>query len=306
MEARRALVTGATGFVGSNLVRRLVVDGWETHIIARPSSTLELLNDVPDRIIVHRHDGTIENLHEIVRLSRPDMVFHLASLFLSQHSSSDIERLVSSNILFATQLVDSLVANGVLRLVNTGTSWQHYGNRDYSPVNLYAATKQAFESILQYYVEASGLQVITLKLFDTYGPHDPRPKLFTLLRNIIRQNVAFAMSLGEQMLDLVHIDDVVRAYTLAAERLRKVPVCKNENYAVSSGKPVMLKDVIDLYSRVTGRKLTILWGDRPYRFREVFSPWDKGEILPGWIPEISLKEGIMLMEDSYEKDKVSS
>ena len=67
---------------------------------------------------------------------------------------------------------------GVKILVNTGTSWQHYENKDYSPVNLYAATKQSFEAILQYYVEVASLKAITLKLFETYGLDDPRPNFF--------------------------------------------------------------------------------------------------------------------------------
>lgn len=293
MGARRALVTGATGFVGSNLVRRLVADGWDTHIITRPVSSLELLNDVSDRLTVHWYDGTVENLHEIVRLSKPDMVFHLASLFLSQHTSSDIERLFSSNILFATQLVESLVANGVLRIINTGTSWQHYENREYSPVNLYAATKQAFESILQYYVEASGLQVITLKLFDTYGPHDPRPKLLNLLEKMAREGSTLAMSPGDQLIDLVYIDDVVDAFLLAAQRLQTMHVQRHECFALSSGKPLTLRELVVVYSQLCGRKISIEWGGRPYRQREVMIPWTSFATLPTWFPKISLESGLI-------------
>ena len=69
---------------------------------------------------------------------------------------------MSSNITFGTQLVEAMVANGCYQFVNTGTSWQHYENDEYNPVNLYAATKQAFEDILRYYVETSALRVITL------------------------------------------------------------------------------------------------------------------------------------------------
>lgn len=293
MEARRALVTGATGYVGSNLVRRMVADGWDMHIIARPTSAMDLLSDVSDRITVHRHDGTIENLHEIVRLSRPDIVFHLASLFLSQHTSKDIERLISSNILFATQLVESLVANGVFRLVNTGTSWQHYENRDYSPVNLYAATKQAFECILQYYVEASGLQVITLKLFDTYGPHDPRPKLLHLLEKMAREGSTLAMSPGDQFIDLVYIDDVVDAFLLAAQRLQTMHIQRHESYTLSSGKPLKLREIVAVYSRVCGKKISIEWGGRPYRQREVMIPWASYATLPTWFPKVSLESGLI-------------
>ncbi len=301
IESSRALVTGASGYVGSNLVRRLVAEGWETHIIVRPSSRLELLSDVSDRIKMHRHDGTSENLHGIVRNSRPDMVFHLASLFLSQHSPGDVERLVSSNILFATQLVESMVANDVFRLVNTGTSWQHYENSDYSPVNLYAATKQAFESILQYYIEASGLQVITLKLFDTYGPRDPRPKLMHLLEKISREGSKLSMSPGEQLIDLVYIDDVVDAFLLASQRLLTKHIRQHEHYALSSGIPLKLRDLVELYSQVSERELSIEWGGRPYRQREVMKPWESYATLPGWVPQVNLLSGLALIQNEEEQ-----
>ena len=300
METRRALVTGATGYVGSNLVRRLITEGWDIHIIARSTSSLELLAKESDRVTVHRHDGTIEKLDEIVRLSRPDVTFHLASLFLPQHAPCDVDRLVTNNILFATQLVETLVANGTYRLVNTGTSWQHFEDRDYSPVNLYAATKQAFESILQYYVEASGLQAITLKLFDTYGPHDPRPKLLHLLEKIAREESTLAMSPGEQLIDLVYIDDVVEGFLMAAQRMLAGGILRSECYALSSGRPIRLKDLVEVFSIAVGKNIAIEWGARSYRPREVMVPWHTFATLPGWSPRVSLETGLARILSSVQ------
>ena len=141
----------------------------------------------------------------IVNEANPEIVFHLASLFLAQHTLEDIERLVQSNLLFGVQIAEAITLQGVTKLINTGTSWQHYENEDYNPVCLYAATKQAFEDMLKFYVEASKLKVITLKLFDTYGPDDSRPKLFTLLRKVAQEQTELAMSPGEQLIDLVYM-----------------------------------------------------------------------------------------------------
>jgi nucleoside-diphosphate-sugar epimerase len=232
----------------------------------------------------------------IVASARPDIVFHLASLFLSEHTADQLESLITSNVLFGTQLVEAMMANGVPLLVNTGTSWEHYCNSAYSPVNLYAASKHAFESILQYYVEAKGLQAITLKLFDTYGPDDPRPKLFTLLRRIADEQKTLGMSPGEQMIDLMHVDDVVEAFVLSADRLLCSAVEGHERYAVSSGAPIRLRDLVELFGRVIGRPLPIEWGGRPYREREVMVPWNTGVSVPGWLPTVGLEEGIGLME----------
>lgn len=295
-EQRIALVTGGTGFVGANLVRRLVRDGWETHVIVRPGSSLDMLSGVGQTIRVHVHDGSTEGLIEIIKLASPQVVFHLASLFLAQHTSQDIAPLIHSNLLFSTQLVEAMSVNGVRHLVNTGTSWQYFENKEYSPVCLYAATKQAFEAVLSYYVEVSALSAVSLQLFDTYGPNDPRAKLFTLLRKTARTGEALLMSPGEQWMDLVYIDDVLDAYLLAAERLLQDKVNRHEIYAVTSGQPVKLRDLVETYARITGQPLAVEWGARPYRPREVMVPWNKGEVVPGWQPQIELAAGIALME----------
>lgn len=290
--AKTAIITGATGFVGSHVARRLVADGWDVHVIVRPESELYLLRDIVEKISLHRHDGSTDGMFQIFETAGPDIVFHLASLFLAQHKPKDIVPMTQSNITFATQLVEAMTANGVYQLINTGTSWQHYENKDYSPVCLYAATKQAFEAIMKFYTETTPLKVITLKLFDTYGPDDPRSKLFTLLRRVASEQQPLAMSPGEQLIDLVYIDDVVDAFILAAGRLQKGEVRGQEDYAVSSGNPVKLRELVELYARVTGKDLPIEWGGRPYRHREVMVPWNKGVPIPGWEPKIGVEEGI--------------
>ena len=67
--------------------------------------------------------------------------------------------------------------------LTAGTAWQHYNNQSYDPVCLYAATKQAYECLIDYYVKVHGLHAVTVKLHDTYGEGDERGKLFYLLQS---------------------------------------------------------------------------------------------------------------------------
>jgi nucleoside-diphosphate-sugar epimerase len=99
------------------------------------------------------------------------------------------------------------------------------------------------------------------------------------------------MSPGEQVLDLVHVDDVVRAFVKAYEYLVKHGT-KYEEFGVGSRKPIQLKDLIDKFELVTGKNLNIIWGGRSYRKREVMKLWDAYESLPGWDIEINLEEGL--------------
>ncbi len=290
--ARRALVTGTTGYIGSNLAKRLVADGWDVHVIVRPTAKLDALDPIRPSITLHEHDGSTRNMIQLVSDARPDVVFHLASLFLAQHRPEDVEALIASNLLFSTQLAEAMAANQVKYLINTSTSWQHYEDAEYNPVNLYAATKQAFEDILAYYIDSCGLRVMTLALFDTYGPNDSRPKLIPLLWKTTLDQEPFAMSPGEQMIDLVHIDDVIDAFIIGAAQLPEQGQ-GHMRYGISSGMPLRLKDLVVAFEQATGFKLPIVWGGRAYRSREVMLPWSNYTMLPRWQPRVPFEIGIL-------------
>ncbi len=160
--------------------------------------------------------------------------------------------MIEGNILFGTLLLEAMVATGVSRLVNTGTAWQHFEDVEtYRPVCLHAATKQAFEDILAYYVDARGLEATSLMLYDTYGPGDPRPKLISLLKKQLHADAALNMSSGEQ---------------------------------------IPLRKVVDLFSQVAGKPIVVNWGNRPYRDRGVMKtgamvhlPCPVGKLGFGWL-----------------------
>jgi len=287
---KKAFVTGATGFVGSHLVRVLLEAGWEVSVVVRPSSNLDVLAAVRDEITVHEYSGKIQSLTDAISICKPDVVIHVASLFLSEHQPEQIHALIESNILFGNHLLEAMVASDVKNFINTSTSWEHYENKDYSPVNLYAATKRAFQDIMQFYVEAKGVQAITLKLFDTYGTDDPRPKLMNLLKRIAETGEVLSMSPGDQEVDLVHINDVVKAYLIAAQRLLEGKVQGNEIYGVGTREPISLKELVTLIEEETGRKMNIEWGGREYRNREVMSVWEDYPKLPSWCCGTDVKD----------------
>ena len=290
---RRALVTGASGFVASHLVKRLVRDSWTVHIVARPESDLDgALGPVLERCTVHRHDGSTEHLCQIVESARPDVVFHLASLFIATHTPAQIKPLITSNLLFGTQLLEACARGGVRCFVNTGTAWQHFHDQSYEPVCLYAATKEAFEKLIEYYTSAEELRAITLYLFDTYGPGDRRHKLLHLLREAAIEGRPLDMSEGRQRIDLTYIDDVVDAFIVAATRICGQRDAQHERYAVCSKERPSLRELIELIGKIMGSSLNVTWGGRPYRAREVMEPWSPPQVLPDWKTRVSLQKGL--------------
>ncbi len=288
----KVLLTGATGFIGSHLTQRLVNEGHHVAIVVRPESSTEILKTALPQVQMHLYDGSYASLVQAMKLAQPELVIHVASLFLAQHNAEDVSRMIESNLNFPTQLLEAMSQFGICQLINTGTSWQHYQSQVYNPVNLYAASKQAFESLLSYYVEAHGFKVITLKLYDTYGPGDTRLKLLSLLKHAANSGETLQMSLGEQTIELVHVEDVIDCFIAAGVRLLQGEVGSPEVYAVRSGEPISLKDLVGMLAKISGRQLNVVWGARQYRQREVMQPWTSGRTLPGWLPRISLATGL--------------
>jgi len=227
---------------------------------------------------------------------KPDCVFHLASMVLTEHTPAQIPDLIQANILFGTQILEAMRLHHINALVNAGTSWQHFSGAGFNPVNLYASTKQAFDDILRYYTEVSGFRAITLKLFDSYGPEDKRRKVLRLLIEAIQTGKKLEMSPGAQVLDLVHVDDISRAFLHAGHLVMNQQEPGLADYGVSGSQHRTLKEVASVVEGAAGRSIPLTWGARPYREREVMVPWD-GPSLPGWEPRISLAEGVRAIID---------
>lgn len=268
----RILVTGATGFVGQHLLPYLEKQGHEVYALVRPSTDGSKV--YTNHLYVFEDD--IEHLASYLLENHVDGIIHLASLYIAEHKPEDIKNIVTSNVYLGTAVMEAAVKAGVKWFLNTGTIWQNYNVEPYSdtycPVNLYAASKQAFMDMAKYYTEVSDIKFCTLKLCDTYGANDTRRKIFALFEQIAKTGECLKMSPGEQKLDIVHIDNVVRDFEALAEKLDNGEQLREE-YVVSSGRQKSLKEIAKQYEIDHQVILNIEWGGRPYRKREVMVPY---------------------------------
>lgn len=292
---QKVLLTGATGYIGSNIAKALLNKGYEVHIIMRPHSKTDLLSDIEDKIKIYVFSGSTQELIDIFKEINPYLVIHLAALYIAEHTVEDIESMLNSNIYFGTQVLEAAANSGVKYFINTGTHWQNYNGEEYNPVNLYAAMKQAFESIIKYYIEISDMRSVTIKLIDTYGPFDPRPKIMTLLKRASESGDKLEMSPGEQELGLVYIDDVIRGFLLSIQAVQRLGPHMRASYVISPDKYYVLKDVVKIFEEVYGKKLNIVWGKRPYRKREILKINVCDPNILAGLRLVSLDEGIWMM-----------
>ena len=100
------------------------------------------------------------------------------------------------------------------------------------------------------------------------------------------------LSQGDQLVDLVYRDDIVRAFLIAADQLDKRKCLGHKIYGLSSGERVSIRHLVETISRVSKKKLRVRWSARPYREREVMDPWQPSSNLPDWEPRVSLEQGI--------------
>lgn len=277
----KILLTGATGFVGKNLLPVLCHEN-EVHILVRQGSSCDVLDK--DHVVEFPDD--ILSLADYLKKNEIEGIVHLASLYVAEHKSEQIKDIISSNVYLGTALLEACKIAGVKWFLNTGTIWQNYNVIDYSdtynPVNLYAASKQAFITMAKYYIETSNIRFCTLKLCDTFGVNDTRKKVFALFDRISKTGERLDMSGGEQYLDILNIEDVVSGFCILINLLQNGKNQRSE-YVLSSGKQIKLRELADVYAHNHNTVLNINWGGRQYRQREVMRPY-VGNVLEGWTP----------------------
>lgn len=291
----RILVTGATGFIGTNLTRELRKKN-ELFILGQFEGDPEKLG-LPGIVMT----DDIQSLADYIKANEIEGIIHLASLYLTVHTPEQVKDLVLSNVYFGTAVLEAASLAGTVKwFLNTGSIWQNYNVKGpaYNPVNLYAATKQAFIDMAKYYGDVFGIRFCTLKLCDTYGPNDTRKKLFKLFKDFSESGEVLKMSPGEQKIDLIYITDIVAGFTRLAELLASDADLGDE-YVLTSGRQIPLKELAQIFCEVSGRKLNIEWGGRPYRDREVMVPW-RGTPVPGWTADINIEKGINLFLGEVE------
>lgn len=277
---RVILLTGATGFVGGNLLKLLLSKNYQVICLVRN------YDNVPSK---SQNNITIEELEDSTLLNSIDVIIHLATYFCPDKypDYSNTQKLIDSNIQFTSKIASLLRFISPDLFLYTESTAQ-YLNQSQFP-NFYSFTKSVSSEIIEYYLPDK-TNLVKLALPDTYGTADPRPKLFTLLRDNLQRNDSLELSDGYQILNYLYIDDVIEGIVFAIERVvynKKVSL-----YRLRSQETQTLRSIVERFEEISEHKLNISWGAKPYRASDVFADSDYPQDLPGWESKISLEEGI--------------
>ena len=273
------IIIGASSFLGSNLYARFKKVNQKTHTLSyRPKADLEFFKNL-EKLLVKNN---IQNIYICGRSQS------------GSDSSDELVDLFKSNIEMPG-MICSLVKQSSphTAIISFGSSWQFNSSLQSYPFNLYASSKSAAEKIFEHFV-LDGIKICSLRLYDTYGKNDIRPKIVNLIVDAIKSNKKLKMSGGEQLINLVHIEDVLDAVEVATNTLHKSNLNKLLIYSVKSNKSIMVKEIIDIYEDILNMNLRHLFelDHYPYRDRERFELSDDDKCPDGWNQKISLLEGL--------------
>lgn len=289
-----AVITGGLGYIGSNLSFLLEKNGWEVILLVRGDKSRDTKSFVNHFSLVE-YDGTLDSLSAFNSLDQNNTVFiHLAA---SMAISDEIEKttdLIDSNIRLGMDVATYMAQHGFKWLISTESYWQFDAQGLLGGNTLYATTKSAFSLLLEYMAKQY-ITVISLVLYDVYGPMDARGKLINNLIDSSTNNQTFDMTDGKQIIDFVHVDDVINAYLSAAYQLMAEDMQLSfHRYTVRSMRHLQLREYVSLIEQIIGKPLSIRWGRREYPKYQIMQPWLPGSDrqLPGWEPMISFEDGI--------------
>lgn len=296
---KRAVVTGATGFIGANLARRLLRDGHEVHLLAQPGYSSWRIDGIRDSVRLHEVSfADAQSLQPLLRTIRPEWIFHLA-VHGAYPSQVDWRRMIATNVLGTASLLDACLACGFEAFVNTGTS-SEYGFKDHAPsedeslapYSYYAVTKAAATMHCRYVARSRQVKVPTLRLYSAYGPYEEPTRL---MPNIVTRGLMGELPpLVDPNIarDYVHVDDVCEAFVLAAAAPGDEP---GAVYNIGTGIQTTLREVVDTARRVMSIKAEPKWGTMANRHWDT-SIWvaDNRKAMAGlgWRPRHTFAEGL--------------
>lgn len=287
---RRALISGITGHLGREVARQLSAQGIEVYGVTRQLVAHDNALGKSARLV--QIDGSTRGILVAFEQISPDVVIHLAGLSRREHRSSDIEPFVAANILLGTQLLEGMRLNGCRHMITAGTYLQHYDTDAFRAFNLYAATRQAFEVVLEFYVDAYEISAVRLTLADVYSEHDTRPKLMTDIARSSASSTPLTLRDPDAYVDLIHLEDAAAAFLQAASLLESggIPERTLSRYSVSSGEDITARELVHRFERQAGRHLQITHDSAPAPSRRIKPR--RGVPVPGWTPRITLEDGI--------------
>jgi nucleoside-diphosphate-sugar epimerase len=306
---RRVLVTGGSGFVGASLVRRLISDGHDVHLLLSPNKSAWRLDGIAGHYESHHVDlRDTARIQTLVAELRPQWLFHLATYGAYPHQDQ-FDQALATNVVATIGLVRAAIHEGFESFVLAGSS-SEYGAKDHppeedeglNPASYYAATKAAATVLSRQLAAASSANLMTLRLYSVYGPFEEPTRLVPAVVASSWSNQLPPLVNPESAHDFVFVDDVVEAFIRCARQTDHLP---GAVYNVSTGTQLTLRDVVDTARAVLNVTAEPVWGSMPSRSWDT-SNWQGTsrsiQSKTGWQATHSFASGLRKTADWFDSE----
>jgi NAD dependent epimerase/dehydratase len=304
--AKRVLVTGAAGFIGSHLCELLVRQGFQVRAFVHYNSHGRWPNLEQISAEVRREievvPGDIADCGSISRaIAGREWVFHLAALIGIPYSYVAPASYVQTNVIGTLNVLDACRTHGIERLLHTSTS-ETYGSAQYVPIDEkhplvgqspYSATKIGADKLAESYWLSFGTSVTTVRPFNTYGPRQSQRAIIPTIITQALESAVLKLGNLDPVRDLTFVTDTARGF-LAAARSSRV---NGETVNLGVGHGVSVRELVERIGKLVGRQLEVKQENERVRpdgseVVRLISNNSKAKSLIEWKPEVDLESGL--------------
>ena len=276
------MITGSAGFIGANLIRKLLSLNYDVNLVLRKSSDLWRIREILNKVKAYHVDLlNKKKLTKIVRKINPNFIIHLAT-YSDYRKQTDAEKMIDANIKSALNLLLASKNIDYKLFINTGSS-SEYGVKNkpmnekdcLKPISFYAVTKASTTFLCQVFANEYKKPIITLRPFSVFGPYEEEKRFIPTIIKAVIENKSIKLTPGNQRRDFIYIDDVVDIYIKALSYGKKL---SGEILNIGTGIEYTNDEVVQTLFKVTCKKVKIKKGAFPKRLN--------------WKPKFSLEKGL--------------
>jgi UDP-glucose 4-epimerase len=297
LSGQKALVTGANGFIGAHLCRRLSEQGAEVHAVYR--------RQLPADLAVHRwwqaDLADLAQVKQIVADANPGVIFHLASHVKGAPDLEHVLPTFHSNLQSTVNLLTIAAQSNCHRVILTGSLAEPESeNGEKFPVAPYAAAKWASSGYARMFHALYRTPVVIARVFMVYGPAQvDLTKLVPYAILSMLQGKHPKISSGGRLVDWIYVSDVVEGFLALAQR----PGIEGSTLDLGSGSLVSIHDLLQELTGIIGDGASAEFGalaDRPMEPTRIANVGESFARI-GWKPQVSLREGLTRTVEWYRR-----
>ena len=271
----KILLTGSSGFIGSNILNSLS-EKYKFYLVVRKKLPKKILIKKNIKIIYFKN---YETLNSKLKKIKVNTVIHCATHYAKNHKFSDIKKFCNSNLLFGNIILENLNVMKVRKFINFSTVWEDSNAKKNNTMNLYAAYKKSFSTILDFYKKnLKKIKFYELMISDTFGKNDHRKKIINILKMNYKKKKTINIVSKKLHLNLLNISDIVSATNL----ILKIPIIPKK-YLLKNKFDTKIFNLIKIFNKQNKKSLKVKWLSNRLIKNKIYS-YDK---LKGWKPNNS-------------------